>query len=72
MRKDNSLLEYIDENSQLAIKVVALLKEHLTEDERKLLMKGNALWLAMQHICGSQGAASVVAYSSVSTVLRCR
>ncbi|MEX9784631.1 hypothetical protein [Providencia manganoxydans] len=72
MNKGNSTLEYLDENSQLAIKVVALLKEHLTEDERKLLMKGNALWLAMQHICSPQGAASVVAYSSVSTVLRCR
>ncbi|SSG52020.1 hypothetical protein [Klebsiella pneumoniae] len=66
----NSLPALAQAQDALARKVVDLIRQEMSGDEIYQLMQGDAMWLAMQMICGPNGAACCIRRSAVSSLSR--
>ncbi|WP_038906869.1 hypothetical protein [Dickeya oryzae] len=57
--------EPVKERNALSQRVIAALRNEFTEDELNQLGFPEAMWLAMQVICGPGGAAQVIRLSQI-------
>ncbi|HDK7002963.1 TPA: hypothetical protein M2O71_001425 [Klebsiella pneumoniae] len=66
----NSLPALALAQDALARKVVDLIRQEMSGEELCGLIQGDAMWLAMQMICGPNGAACCIRRSAVNGVSR--